>query len=259
MKRCKQTLDAARRGFTAIEISMVITVIAILALLIIPLFRDRVEAARRAAAQAEIQTFVKAEQLAFADTGFYFRLQDLDNTQEYNDPPVRPDQEVPIACWNRPLTQEERRKLHTGPASWKGPYITINRFKYMELRNAIVGLPEFFWSYAGRGGPIMNILTPGAADWWPDPNVPIANMGDHPDDRILVDPWGTPYLFFGTGRLNEEGGTFAAQESAFGNAAVFCLGPDGLPGAGTLYQGNPTTLLREWAIIGYGDDYSAFF
>jgi len=255
VKRLRRTEKLTRRGFTAIEISMVVTVIAILALMILPLFRDRIESARRTAAQDEMQSLMKAETLAHADTGYFFRLQDLDNTTEFNDPPVRPHEEVPIACWNRAFTPEERQKLYRGPTAWKGPYISISRFKFMELRDAIIGIPEFFWSYGGRGGPIMDLT---GTDWWPaDPQVPIA--WDHPDDRVLVDPWGTPYLFFGTGRLLEEGGRYVAQESNFGNAAIYCLGHDAMPGNAVPYQANPTTLLRELGIIGTGDDYYLLF
>jgi len=231
---------------------MVITVIAILALLLIPLFRDRVEAARRAAAQDEIQTFVKAEQLAYADTGRYYRLQDLDNTQTFVEPPQRADEEVPIASWNHPFTPEERRRL-VAPSltAWKGPYISMNKFKYLELRDAVTALPEFFWSNPGRGGPIMDL----------QPSVSYRNptMSDQPEDKIPIDPWGTPYLFFGTGKLMEEGGIYASQETNFGNAAAYSLGPDGLPSLGVLYQGNAQLLLRESGAIGMGDDYLCTF
>ena len=250
MNRQKRTGEPAKRGFTAIEISMVVTVIAILALLILPLFRDRVEAARRAAAQDEMQTLMKAEVLAYADTRSYFRLQDLDNTTEYNDPPLRPDQEVPIAQWNRPFSAVERARLRPGfPTSWKGPYISMGRFKYMDLQSAVGSVPEFFWSNPGRGGPIMD-LQPGVA--WVGPLGP-----DSPDDKVLIDPWGTPYLFFGTGKLNEEGGAYTAQESSFGNAAIYCLGTNGTPGNQLTL--NAQELLREFGIIGTGDDFVVFF
>jgi len=246
---------------------MVITVIAILALLILPLFRDRVEAARRAAVQDELQSLVKAELLAYADTNYFYRLQDLDNGMEFNNPPVRPDQEVPIAYWNRPFKPEQRNKLVNGTNKWNGPYISLSKLKYQELRDA-VAIPEFFWSFGGRGGPMMDILVAplGSADWWPDPDIPILatnGMADQPEDRLLLDPWGTPYLFFGTGKLNEEGGAYTTQETSFGNAAVYSLGPDGMPGDSVPYQGNAQNLLRDpnigqpgyGAIIGTGDDY----
>jgi len=258
----RQDACSTARGFTAIEISMVVTVIAILALLIMPLFRDRIEAARKTAAQDELLTLEKAETLAHADTGYYFRLQDLDNMTQYNEPPQRVDQEIPITSWNRPFTVEERRKLRGGPTAWKGPYITIGQFKFMELGIAVdptQGIPEFFWSYTGRGGPILDLT---GTDWWPSPNIPIT--WDHQQDKVLVDPWGTPYLFFGTGagdmgKLNEEGGAYLAQETNFGNAAVYCLGPDGMPGDAVPYQGAADRLLRELGIIGTGDDYYRLF
>ena len=249
----------ASRGFTAIEISMVVTVIAILALMILPLFRDRIEAARKAGAQDELLTLMKAETLAHADTGWYFRLQDLDNTTLYNDPPVRGDEGVPVCSWNRPFTPEERRRLQSGSNTWKGPYISISRFHFMELRDAtgVSGgtIGEFFWSYTGRGGPIMDLT---GTNWWP--NISWYQVWDPLDDKILTDSWGTPYLFFGTGRLMEEGGIYPPpNETPFGNAAIYCLGPDGMPGNAVPYQGNAWTLLRESGIIGTGDDYYVFF
>ena len=67
------------RGFTAIEIAMVATVIAILSLIVLPLFRNRVDEAKIAAARADLASLMKAEMVAQADTGYYFRLEDLDN------------------------------------------------------------------------------------------------------------------------------------------------------------------------------------
>jgi type II secretory pathway pseudopilin PulG len=233
---------------------MVVTIIAILALLIIPLFRDRVEAARRAAAQDELKSLQTAEMLAFADTGWFYRLQDLDNSTQFNEPPVFVHQEIPIARWNRPFTPEERRKLTEGDTRWKGPYISVTRYKAMEMSDAIITFPEFFWSQPGQGGPIMDILSPNGADWWPGANVPIA--GDDPDDFIIIDPWGTPYLFFGTGQMNELEGSY--NESDFGNAALYCLGPDGMPGDQVPYVGDGSVLMRELGIVGTGDDYWIF-
>ena len=43
------------RGFTAVELSMVVTVIAILALLILPLFQRQTDEARITAAQGDIR------------------------------------------------------------------------------------------------------------------------------------------------------------------------------------------------------------
>jgi len=231
---------------------MVITIIAILALLILPLFRDRVEAARRAAVQDEIMSLATAECLAFADTHYFFRFQDLDNTTLYNDPPnaATVDVEVPIAQWNRAFEPEDRTKLRAGSTQWKGPYISLAKYRYLTVDEARNAVPEFFWDYAGRGGPIM-IIPPGAA--WAN------SLGwfDSLQDKILIDPWGTPYLFFGTGRLNEEGGVYAALESDFGNAAIYSLGPDGMPGNSVPYTPDPNqqNLLREFGVLGTGDDY----
>ena len=70
------------QGFTAVEIAMVATVIAILALLILPLFRTRTEEAKITAARDDMRSLAIAQMAAMADTGYYFRPQDLDNTQQ---------------------------------------------------------------------------------------------------------------------------------------------------------------------------------
>jgi type II secretory pathway pseudopilin PulG len=238
---------------------MVITVIAILALLILPLFRDRVEAARRAAVQDELKSLLTAELLAFADTNEYYRTQDLDNTTLYNDPPIRTDEEIPIAKWNRAFTPEERNKLIAGSNRWKGPYVSLGKFNYLSWDEAVnFAFPEFFWSWTGRGGPIMD-LGQASGGWWADPGIPIAL--DDPEDKILIDPWGTPYLFFGPGRLMEEGGAYMQVETDFGHGAIYSLGPDGLPGDNHPYQTDVPSLLREIGILGAvnSDDYWVFF
>lgn len=242
MKRLKRTVERVTCGFTAIEISMVITIIALLALLIIPLFRNQVEKARRAAAQDEMQSLAKAEMLVYAETTYYFRFQDLEKAG------------VPIASWNKPFTVEEEQKLRTGSNAWNGPYISMNKFKYIELRDALVTLPEFFWSFpGGDGGPIMD-LSPGAT--WLGPT----GWEDSPDDKLLIDPWGTPYLFFGPGRLHEyaQPSNFTGPDTNFGQTAIYCLGADGMPGDGVPYQNDPSVLLREAGVLGDGDDFFVF-
>ena len=55
MKNLKTTPSRGNAGFTAIEIAMVAAVIAILSLIVLPIFRNRVEDAKIAAAQADLE------------------------------------------------------------------------------------------------------------------------------------------------------------------------------------------------------------
>src|SRR5689334_11618569 len=75
-----------RAGFTAIEISAVATIIAIMALILIPIVRNRVEEARKVAAQDDMAGIEKAESLAYGYSNFYFRLQDLSRPESASDP-----------------------------------------------------------------------------------------------------------------------------------------------------------------------------
>lgn len=234
----------AGKGFTAIEIVMVATVIAIIALLILPLFRSRTDVARLVAAQDELDSIVKAATLASADTGNWFRLNDMDNSTLYNDPLVDPATEVPIAFWNRTLSAAERQSLSTSE-KWQGPYMAFK--KTTTLGELIAANYPALWR---NGGPIFHIGNGGAA-----PNAALG-ANDSNDDRYPVDPWGSPYIFFAPGRLNNPNS--GLTESTFGNGAVYSLGPNGVPGnlTGTV---TAQDFLRERGIIGTGDDLKVIF
>ena len=66
------------RGFTAIEVSAVATIIAILALILIPIVRNRVAEARLVAAQDDMASIEKAQSIAYGFTGKYFGLMGLE-------------------------------------------------------------------------------------------------------------------------------------------------------------------------------------
>jgi type II secretory pathway pseudopilin PulG len=239
------------RGFTAIEIAMVATVIAILSLIVLPLFRNRVEEAKLAAAKADLESLLKAEILAQADTSFYFRLEDLDNV--LNNDPVAPPVagitvEVPPLVYAegqtqnpRGLTQTEWHNLAGTKASpkFKGPYTAFTRtIPYGEL--LLTGTP-MLRSVNGNTYSAIRDLRQG--------NLPAgsdAQLFDSPDNRMPIDPWGQPYLFFPPG-----------TESAYNFSVIYSMGPDGLPGdAGAATQNN---YLRETGVLGTGDDLEVRF
>jgi type II secretory pathway pseudopilin PulG len=214
------------RGFTAVEIAMVATVIAIFALIALPIFRNRVEEAKLAAARADLASLMKASILAKADTGFHVRLEDLDNT-ENNIPTGDPNGIIletppfvyPVgpASLRQSLTLAQIQNF-AGPATapkFRGPYITFQRFTtYGQLQSSALG-GVLLQSFTGnRLSPIQDV-PPGQAQG--------PGLFDSVNNRIPIDPWGNPYLFFP-----------ATGETGYSNSVIYSMGPNGLPGDGSL-------------------------
>jgi type II secretory pathway pseudopilin PulG len=234
-------------GFTAVEIAMVATVIAILALLILPLFRTRTEEAKITAARDDMRSIAIAQMAAMADTGYYFRPQDLDNTQQMR-LPILSDRDVPVAVWNGALSQQQRASLM---ATWKGPYTSLPKYTTYETLTSTppAGKPYLFQSASGEGGAIMDLISRSTAL----DGEPKVVSSDPPLDKFPIDPWGNPYLFFGTGRRNE---LSSAQESDYGTAIIYSLGPDGQAGNGRGYD--PRFYVRETGFLGEDPDDLVF-
>jgi type II secretory pathway pseudopilin PulG len=225
---------------------MVATIIAILAMIVLPLFRKRTEDAKLVAAQDDMRGLRAALVLANADSDKWFRLQDLDNSSIYNEPAVNPDEEVPIAVWNRQLTFTEREALSTEDR-WIGPYDSVSRYVYLFQINTAYAVPTGYsnlqrsdkpWLFRNRdGGPILDLAA------------------DSSLDKIPTDPWGNPYLFFGPGQLGESPGS----ETDFSNAIIYSMGPNGVPGDITTGITNASNYTREAGYLGKGDDLSLAF
>ncbi len=219
------------KGFTAVEVTMVAAVIAILALIILPLFQKRAEKAKIAACQDDLQGLAKAQILAYADTGSYFRLHDLDNTQLY--PGTNADRHiaVPYAVWDRALTPAEREVLQR---RWEGPYIAIQNLSSTRLADALADWDTAFFQPTPQGKtPIL------------------AFAEDNDDDKIPTDPWGGPYIFYAP-----------AVETSYDYhyGVIYSMGPNGFPGNATSIQ--PNFLERDGTGVGYlgnGDDYKFVF
>lgn len=215
-----------QRGFTAVEIAMVATVIAIFALIVLPIFRNRVEEAKLSAARADLTSLMKAEILAKADTGFYLRLEDLDNTENnvpnapadgitYQTPPFA--YPVGNASLRDSLTQAQIEQL-AGPASapkFRGPYISFQRFTtYGELKASTLASLVLQSLTGDKLSPIQDV---------PISSAKSAGLYDSDANRIPVDPWGNPYLFFPS-----------TNETAYSNSVIYSMGPNGVPGDGSL-------------------------
>jgi type II secretory pathway pseudopilin PulG len=214
------------KGFTAVEIAMVATVIAIFALIALPIFRNRVEEAKLAAARSDLGSLMKAEILAKADTGFFLRLEDLDNTE--NNVPSSPINGIvletpPFVYPNGPaslrtsLTQAQIVQL-AGPASapkFRGPYITFQRATtYAELKVNPLASLVLQSVTANRLSPIQDV---------PAAQAQAVGLFDSDQNRIPVDPWGQPYLFFPS-----------TGETSYSNSVIYSMGPNGVPGDGSL-------------------------
>lgn len=228
----KRSGKSQLRGFTAVEIAMVASVIAILALLILPIFRQRAEEARLAAAQDEVQSLVKALLLVEADIPggrFLPRLQDLDNRSYKDDPGgvgTSPSPSValepPRAYWlpgnatirGRFISIDDPQFTINYPGTiipnWSGPYVAYrNTIPLSDLvarfDAATDGRSNTTESRAPGTGPIAVF----------DGGIDALSLNN---DRYPIDPWGHPYLLFGP------------EETIYNIRAIYSVGPDGVPG-----------------------------
>ncbi len=241
----------ARRGFTAVEVSMVATIIAILVLIATPMFRTRIEQGRITAAKAEMDRMITFIQLAKGEAGIHPRLQDLDNTDVYNS--ANPNafvlagshEELPIAKWNAALTREERGALSK---NWGGPYLAFKNFIYID--ELMAEYPFLIRDHGQIAGPILVVATG-------------PHMNDQMSlalDKYPLDPWGNPYIFFGEGTLNPDGTGSFPENYDFQKCAIISMGSNGLPGdgpsVGTLdYRRWPVGQIpANMAALGTGDD-----
>jgi len=77
LKNSKQrSRISSRRGFTLVELLLVLVILGILAAIVVPKFGGRTEQARQTAAQTQISTFGTALNAFEVDTGSYPRGQD---------------------------------------------------------------------------------------------------------------------------------------------------------------------------------------
>lgn len=228
-----------RRGFTAVEIAMVATVIAILALLIIPIFRKRTDEAKLAAASDEIQSLAKAYLIVESDLdGFQPRLQDLDNVEKDDSTITNVTLDPPIAEWNRTLgfaIDGVTAVADTRPTviqNFRGPYIAFRRADTVDNIIAIYGNDITYTN----GGPIYVVGADG-------PDYAAGPVTDDPvNDRYPLDPWNAPYVYYG-------------RETDFKVRHLVSFGPDGVPGDGV---GGPANIYQRpetaGAELGTGDD-----
>ena len=153
-------------GFTAIEIAMVAAVIAILSLIVLPIFRNRVEDAK-SQRPGRLSALMKAEQVVKADIDAYARLEDLDNVELFGYtaiPATVSTKEVPFFKYVSPSDTvspdpNTRQVLNAGRSGaacgnnlicriWRGPYIAFQRaITYKDIKNGAITCcwPVFYY------------------------------------------------------------------------------------------------------------------
>lgn len=236
-----------RRGFTAIELSAVVTIIAILALILITVMRKRVEEAKITAAQADMRQISVSQQLIHADTGHHVRLFDMARPEpEAGDSLATIQAKLPKASWDTP---NDTSLFNAWREGWKGPYAAPQRTS--TVYEIVRGYPQAFRgdSVAGltpQDGPMLIIN----AD-----NTDEQGQGALTRMRYPIDPWGNPYIFFGSGRITPGSYPLAinpANETNFTTAAIYCTGKNGVPGD----RLNPASAhyYRETGELGTDDD-----
>lgn len=273
VKMTNRTLKIAapRRdfGFTAVEIAMVGAVIAILSLIVLPIFRNRVDDAKIAAAQADLRALMLAQQVVKADTDAYARLEDLDNVELFGYQGALPngiDKEVPFFKYIKPtatgtplatrlvMDDAERQRFAGTEQSpvWRGPYIA---FQSATTYENLVKSPIAQYLLASTNGD-----SPQAAIQ----NKFNTEFKDHDDNRYPIDPWGSPYMFFPPTGNAAEANPPGGQE--FPSSVIYSLGPNGQPGNGD-QAANVAAYTREFAaqnagqpdVLGADDDLMVEF
>lgn len=251
----------ARRGFTAVEITMVATIIAIIALIILPAFRSRLDNSKMAAAYSEMDTLAKAILMAEADANIQPRLQDLDNPAIVTPTNSNPSEQVPIAQWNYALETAQVPTSRQRVASlWKGPYTAFRRYTYLTQDAAIDNriVAGFVSTDNIDAGPILVTDFSGFGGNLED--TYLSGVPGRDADRYPTDPWGNPYIFFGRGRRDlDRAPTITNPPSAgdnfsYATSVLYSMGPDGLPGDGANLFAPITNLHREAGLLGTGDD-----
>jgi len=223
-----------QKGFTAVELTMVATIIAILALLIIPILRNKAELAKKTACIDEMNSFAKIQTIAHAETGYFFRLQDLDNTKEMRDPSTEKppyEKELPFFAWNgEPLN---RVALYS---KWEGPYVEYNDsvdtkvILSKTLANLASFSPSLDYFYTTYSPTVSTNNVAGGIFGYQH-----QAGGNYQNDEIPLDPWGNPYFFYGPGNYDE---------TSYTSCAVMSLGPDGKCGDKNTAAASATRIRR---------------
>ena len=114
----KRSRPSSRRGFTLVELLLLLVILGILAALVLPKFTGRTEQARITAAQTQIATFGTALDAYEVDTGSYPRGQDglvqlvaqPADVTGWRGPYLKSD--IPLDPWGHPYLYEFPGKVN---------------------------------------------------------------------------------------------------------------------------------------------------
>lgn len=218
-------LRSRRRGFSAVEIAMVATVVTILALILVPVVRQRLEQARISTALADARNIAAGLDAFATEYGSYPRLFLLPFSEE----------QIIDFDPGAPSFYQNLNQLFISPRSGEFLDPALSAQLLEDLQGVGTNPPRREWF-----GPFLsfnrdNNLYTGLGDTEPEP------------DGIPDDPWGNNYLFVTkAGLVIEPSGVISATAAFPGNAppttgggvntagtgrfAIISLGPNGVPG-----------------------------
>lgn len=218
----------AQMGFTILEILIAVIIIGVLTLILVPVLTNRIDDARKAACERDMEEIANAQTRIGVQLGYYVRLYALDDV-------AGGDGDALGVAGDRDGIGDEA--LNTG--FFDSPtqmFINTNTHEFVSrsqadsLYNAIRYETSYNWT-----GPYYNIHRDETPDEHNDSTSP-PHLHDIPND-----PWGNDYLFFVRGGLVREpegdivdtvvisGSSYAAD--IFDRPTILSMGPDGLPGS----------------------------
>jgi general secretion pathway protein G len=117
----KSTFRTGRRGFTLIEMLLVLVILATLAAIVLPMFSGRSEQARVTAAKTQIAGFSTALDAFEVDNGYFPKgddglidlLQEPDTATNWHGPYLKQEQEIPADPWGFAYIYEAPGKHNT--------------------------------------------------------------------------------------------------------------------------------------------------
>lgn len=209
-----------RHGGIVVETAIILTVIALLVAISVPVYRNRPDAARIAQAEQDVLALAHAQHRAADTIGYYLPLQLLDNLAPAteggsakadtlaNEPGTLSLIAPSLPTGEQVGAQPTLGQAASALASWEGPYAETKRV------------------YLGAADGDLSLISPESV------------RRDYP-----VDPWGTPYRFYspegivGT-RAAETApealesdefsdGVLSAQDDRFETYAIVSYGPNG--------------------------------
>ena len=226
---------APQRGFTLTELLVVLVIISILSMVAVPVYLNKSQNARIAAAQHECLELAEAEDSCVVNHGFYVPLQVLNDlpTTSLNPPPPPGqldaiDQETNLRAVDPNLdalqltpgfsisgTDTTNPRMELMVRNWQGPFITFHHFV-----NILIS--------TNNGGTIIGGVNVTNPNRYP----PQEHPGNYP-----VDPWGNYYFFYIPGHLMDiSGNSFdndnrlngsTSSSNRFTRYAIVSGGPDG--------------------------------